>query len=179
MKHPRLSIILIFILVLCSAATESSSSTREYDCVYNIFVKTGNIKNAGTDSRIGLSLGDSQCNSISVSNLETWGLMPSDYDYFERGNLDAFSGGGICIVPPICSLHLTSDDSGNKPGWFVNYVEIFATGPNKLCTTARFYIDRWLAVDEQPYELYVNIDECKKADHKGPFVLGNILKTSV
>ncbi|XVF08513.1 hypothetical protein REPUB_Repub07fG0009500 [Reevesia pubescens] len=176
MKHPRLSIILIFILVLCSAATESSSSPS-YDCVYNIFLKTGDVEDAGTDARIGLSLGDSQGNSISVSNLETWGLMPSGHNYFERGNLDVFSGGGICIVPPICSFHLTSDNSGNKPGWFVGYVEIFATGPN-LSTTVRFNIDRWLAVDEPPYQLYVNIDECKKADHKGPFALGNIHKTS-
>ncbi|XP_039000588.1 PLAT domain-containing protein 2-like [Hibiscus syriacus] len=67
----------------------------EEDCVYSMYVRTGSIIKGGTDSIISLKLEDLNGNSVEISNLETWGgLMERGYNYFERGNLDIFSGRG-------------------------------------------------------------------------------------
>ncbi|KAK9292093.1 hypothetical protein L1049_020049 [Liquidambar formosana] len=48
---------------------------------------------AGTDSKIGITLGDAAGRSVWVPNLESWGLMGPKHDSYERDNLDIFRGG--------------------------------------------------------------------------------------
>ncbi|WP_407803758.1 hypothetical protein, partial [Staphylococcus aureus] len=81
--------------------------------MYSVYVRTGSIIKGGTDSNICVRLYDGSGYGIEIRNLEAWGgLMEPQHNYFERGNLDIFSGRGPCLEGPICALNLTSDGTG-------------------------------------------------------------------
>lgn len=92
--------------------------------------------------------------------------MGPDYNYFERGNLDIFSGRGPCLNGPICRMNLTSDGTGPHHGWYCNYVEVTSTGVHRLCNQQLFTVEQWLATDAAPYELTAIIDNCKNRRNK-------------
>merc|ERR1712226_819961 len=108
MANGRCSILLIALFFFAN----TGDSTKE-ECVYILFVKTGSVIKGGTDSKISLTLGDPSGRSVSLRNLKSWGLMGPKHNYFERGNVDAFSGRGPCIGASACRLNLTSDGSGS------------------------------------------------------------------
>ncbi|CAA0834553.1 Lipase/lipooxygenase- PLAT/LH2 family protein [Striga hermonthica] len=148
-------------LPLLSAFLLSVSASSSSECVYTLYVQTGSIIKAGTDSNITLTLGDSKGQSVWIQNLKDWGLMGRKHDYFERANLDIFTGRGPCIGAPICRLNVTSDGSGPHPGWFCDFIEVTSTGPHKGCSQSIFYVDQWLATDAPPYQLSAVLDGCK------------------
>ncbi|KAL0298374.1 UNVERIFIED_CONTAM: PLAT domain-containing protein 1 [Sesamum radiatum] len=152
------SALLLTALHLLSLPPPASSSSA--NCVYTLYVQTGSIIKAGTDARISIALGDSSGGSVWIPDLTDWGLMGRKHDYFERGNLDVFTGRGPCIGRPICRLNVTSDGSGNHHGWFCDYVEVTSTGPHMGCGQSIFYVDQWLATDAPPYQLSAEIDGC-------------------
>ncbi|CAA2964483.1 PLAT domain-containing 3-like [Olea europaea subsp. europaea] len=137
------------------------------DCVYTVYIRTGSIIKGGTDSIISLTLYDADGYGIRINNLESWGgLMGPGYNYFERGNLDIFSGRGPCLSGPVCKMNLTSDGSGPHHGWYVNYVEVTTTGVHKQCTQEKFTVEQWLATDASPYELTAVRNHCSSDDEK-------------
>lgn len=93
---------------------------QDPDCVYTVYVRTGSVLKAGTDSNITLTLYDGNGYGVRINNLEAWGgIMGPGYNYFERGNLDIFSGRGPCLTGPVCAMNLTSDGTGPHHGWYV------------------------------------------------------------
>ncbi|KAK4800899.1 hypothetical protein SAY86_021386 [Trapa natans] len=143
--------LILFLLIFLSAVSAESDGNQ---CVYTVYVRTGSIIKGGTDSIISVRLYDVYGEVVDVTDLEAWGgLMPAGYNYFERGNLDIFSGRGPCLAAPICALNLTSDGSGPHHGWYCNYVEVTATGPHVPCSQQQFTIEQWLARDTAPYDL--------------------------
>ncbi|KAL1198505.1 PLAT domain-containing protein 2 [Cardamine amara subsp. amara] len=86
--------------------------------------------------------------------------MGSGHNYNENGNLEIFTGKEKCLPSPICLLTLTSDGSGNKPGWYVDYVEVTTAKVGSVRTVQRFYVQQWLAIDESPYELTTERNNC-------------------
>ncbi|KAK4431667.1 PLAT domain-containing protein 1 [Sesamum alatum] len=163
--------LLLTALLLFSLPPAFSSGQGE--CVYTLYVQTGSIIKAGTDARISIALGDSSGGSVWIPDLKEWGLMGRKHDYFERGNLDMFTGRGPCIGRPICRLNVTSDGSGHHHGWFCDYVEVTSTGPHMGCGQSIFYVDQWLALDAPPYQLSAVIDGCHQKAHwnGGPFAV--------
>lgn len=138
------------------------------ECVYTVYVRTGSIFKGGTDSIVSLRLYDVYGELVDVTNLEAWGgLMPAGYDYFERGNLDIFSGRGPCLSSPICAMNLTSDGSGPHHGWYCNYVEVTSTGPHIPCSQLQFTVEQWLALDTAPYDLTAIRNYCPDFARKG------------
>ncbi|KAE8706853.1 Late embryoproteinsis abundant hydroxyproline-rich glycoprotein family, putative isoform 1 [Hibiscus syriacus] len=87
-------------------------------------------------------------------------LMGPDYNYFERGNLDIFSGRGRCMDGPVCAMNLTSDGSGPHHGWYCNYVEVTMTGVHTPCSKVQFTVEQWLALDAPPYDLTAVRNNC-------------------
>ncbi|KAI8032561.1 PLAT domain-containing protein 1 [Camellia lanceoleosa] len=160
-----------FLFQLFIALFLATIARSEDDCVYTAYIRTGSIIKGGTDSIISLTLYDEDGWGIRISNLEAWGgLMGPNHDYFERGNLDIFSGKGPCLNGPVCSMNLTSDGSGPHHGWYCNYVEVTTTGPHKPCSQQLFTVEQWLATDTSPYELTAVRDNCgwdgsKALDH--------------
>lgn len=144
--------------------------------MYTIYIETGSMMKAGTDSQISITLGDSSGRSVWIPNLKAWGLMPANHDYFERGNVDIFAGRGPCIGAPICRLNVTSDGSGAHHGWLCHSVEVTSTGHHKACARSNFYVDQWLATDVAPYQLSALLDGCgdfKSPKRRAPFSVRN------
>ncbi|KAI4317249.1 hypothetical protein L6164_025137 [Bauhinia variegata] len=149
--------LLSFLISLCFATTVRSDD----DCVYTVYVRTGSIIKGGTDSNIGLKLYNSDGYYIYITNLEAWGgLMDRGHNYFERGNLDIFSGRGPCLDGPVCAVNLTSDGTGRNHGWYCNYVEVTKTGAHIPCSQQLFTVEQWLALDTSPYELWAVRNYC-------------------
>ncbi|KAF3441044.1 hypothetical protein FNV43_RR19330 [Rhamnella rubrinervis] len=156
----RHSLLLSFFFGLSIIAVAQSSS-EDYECVYTIYVRTGSIWKGGTDSKIAVSLYAKNGDGVQITDIEDWGgLMGPGHNYFERGNLDIFSGRGPCLGAPICGLNLTSDGSGPHHGWYCSYVEVTTTGPHIECNQQLFTIDQWLATDVAPYDLTAIRESC-------------------
>ncbi|XVF15164.1 hypothetical protein REPUB_Repub09cG0126600 [Reevesia pubescens] len=150
MATPTQLILTFFILL----AFSSIALSDDVDCVYTAYIRTGSIFKGGTDSIISLRLYDVYGKYVGIRNLEAWGgLMEPGYNYFERGNLDIFSGRGPCLAAPLCAMNLTSDGSGAHHGWYCNYVEVTMTGVHTPCSQQQFTVEQWLALDTSPYEL--------------------------
>lgn len=128
-------------------------------CVYTVYVKTGDFEKAGTDSNIKLTLSDSYGESVSIGNLRDWGLMGRGHNYFERGNLDIFSGRSRCLSSSICKLSVESDGKGVFPDWFVEMIEVTYTGYRKQCSQAAFYLGIWLSPKSHG-QLTFDVDMC-------------------
>lgn len=135
------------------------------ECVYTVYIRTGSVIKGGTDSKMTLTLYAADKYGIRINNLETWGgLMGPDYDYFERGNLDIFSGKGPCLSGPPCLMNITSDGTGSGHGWYCNYVEVTTTGAHIPCAQQLFTVEQWIALDRSPYELTAIRDYCTSSN---------------
>ncbi|KAJ4966043.1 hypothetical protein NE237_017892 [Protea cynaroides] len=149
--------LLFFFAFMLSSAVVAQSD----DCVYTVYVKTGWIIKAGTDSIISLTLYSRDGDYMEISNLETWGgLMEDGHDYFKRTNLDIFSGRGRCLKTAVCAMNLTSDGSGPHHGWYCDNVEVTSTGAQISCAQKQFSVGQWIALDAPPYELTAIRNEC-------------------
>nr|XP_010919638.1 PLAT domain-containing protein 3 [Elaeis guineensis] len=170
-------------LLLLLALLPLLASAEDDECVYTVYVRTGTPIKGGTDATIGVSLGDASGLDFQVKDLVSWGgLMGPDHDYFERGNLDIFSGRGPCgLSTPLCRLNVTSDGSGKHPGWYLDYVEVTFTGPHLNCSQTLFNVYRWLATDAWPFQLTATINVCDqaRAPRNPNLVLGNRLDTDI
>ncbi|OVA07630.1 PLAT/LH2 domain [Macleaya cordata] len=148
----RVNHVSLFLLSLILSFAIISQSAD--DCVYTVYIRTGSVIKGGTDSIISLRLYSSYGDYIEIPNLEAWGgLMGPDHDYYERGNLDIFSGRGGCLDAPVCAMNLTSDGTGVGHGWYVNYVEVTTTAAHIPCSQQSFTVEQWLALDRSPYKL--------------------------
>ncbi|XP_074287654.1 PLAT domain-containing protein 1-like [Silene latifolia] len=154
-------------------------------CYHYILVKTGNVKSAGTDARVTVKLYDAQGQMIESTNLQKEGTdqgelrlreEPVDghwpyvrevyyrdpYDYFERDHLDSFTIRSNCHTSKLCKLELSHDNTGTKPGWYVDYLRVQTKYPGDLLAfeDTKFKINQWLAKDEEPNSLSVQKDLC-------------------
>ncbi|KAI4382044.1 hypothetical protein MLD38_008054 [Melastoma candidum] len=152
-------------LLLALLLLLTPAGSRSEDCVYTVYVRTGSIWKGGTDASIGLTVYDGYDEMAEMRNLVAWGgLMEPGHSYFERGNLDIFSGRGPCLAAPVCAINITSDGSGENHGWYCNYVEVTSTGPHVSCAQKLFKVEQWLAVDAPPYTLSAYRNDCPKVD---------------
>ncbi|CAN1152000.1 PLAT domain-containing protein 2 [Linum perenne] len=153
-------IFLLSVLLLLAVSTVPSSADDD-ECVFTLFVRTGSIFKGGTDSVIGARLFDENGYYVQINDLVAWGgLMEKGHNYFERSNLDIFSGRAPCLTSPFCALNLTSDGSGAHHGWYCNYVEATSTGVHGNCSQQLFTVEQWLATDTSPYELSAIRSSC-------------------
>ncbi|KAM0927095.1 hypothetical protein ACQ4PT_003202 [Festuca glaucescens] len=136
------------------------------ECVYTVYVRTGSIWKAGTDAMISLELTTADnYDGVEMTDLPSWGgLMYEGHSYFERGNLDIFSGRGACMASTPCRMRVSSDGSGDHHGWYCNYVEVTVTGPHRGCAQQLFTVEQWLATDVSPYKLEAVVDHCSYDD---------------
>ncbi|KAG2711857.1 hypothetical protein I3843_04G090500 [Carya illinoinensis] len=156
-----------FFFVFLSLFFTSIVRSSDDDCVYTVYIRTGSIIKGGTDSIISVRLYDKYGDYIGIKNLEAWGgLMEPGHNYFERGNLDIFSGRAPCLPAPICAINLTSDGSGPNHGWYVNYFEVTTTGAHIKCKQQQFTVEQWLALDTAPYELTAIRNYCPTVNDK-------------
>lgn len=174
-RSSSFSVVLLLLFTLAATAVAnhavpSVSVSRE--CVYSLFVRTGDRPKAGTDAKINITLADSRGQSFVIHDLEKWGLMKPGHRYLEIGNTDFFSVKGKCLTAPVCKIILRSDGTGVSPGWFVQYIKVTQNEPHVPCTDTFFPISKWLGLElkgdirHAPLELVVVVDPCKKKSQR-------------
>ncbi|MFI2190533.1 PLAT/LH2 domain-containing protein [Streptomyces sioyaensis] len=111
---------------------------------YRVSVYTGDIDDAGTDANVSITIHGS---SRSVGPVD----LDNSENNFERGKVDHFTL-DLSDVGRMDKINIAHDNSGNKPGWFLNRVVITKDGD-----TAEFPCSQWLANDET-HNTEVDID---------------------
>ncbi|XP_042509957.1 PLAT domain-containing protein 2-like [Macadamia integrifolia] len=142
------------------APNSATTTSNSEDCVYTLYVKTGSIIKSGTDSKISVEIEDEFGDRVQVNDVEEWGMMGPNHEYFEWGNLDIFTGRGPCMGTRICRLNLTSDGTGQHHGWYCDYLQVTSTGAHQGCSKTIFEVQQWLATDAPPYRLSAVLDGC-------------------
>lgn len=132
----------------------------QQNCQYTINIQTGKRRDSGTDSIIGIVLADKDGEYIEIKDLVSWGGTTPGRDYFEKGNLDTFTGTEPCLPSPVCFMRLNSDGSGNKPGWYVEFVKVTRSKTGSASKTQQFSVGQWLALSEPPRQLYAERNNC-------------------
>ncbi|XP_059156138.1 lipoxygenase homology domain-containing protein 1-like [Physella acuta] len=100
---------------------------------YRVIIQTGHRMSAGTDARIFIDLFGARGNTGRQPLPDHRGKQ------FERGHRDTFTFHAK-NVGKVHSIQIGHDNSGFKPGWFLDYRPGF--------TTYRFDYFNWIAADE-------------------------------
>ncbi|XP_057783782.1 PLAT domain-containing protein 3-like [Salvia miltiorrhiza] len=136
-KHLSFNLLILFSFIIHTNANAS-------DCIYNIYVETGNIPYAETSSNITIFLRDNTKAELPVVNLRNWGLMGSAHHYFRPGEVDLFAGKGPCLRGPVCSLIIVLD---GYDSWYCHSIQIITVGFGKSCSYKHFVVKKWLDVN--------------------------------
>ncbi|SEG97730.1 PLAT/LH2 domain-containing protein [Nonomuraea solani] len=113
---------------------------------YNITVETGDVPDAGTNANVFLKI-HGTTGSVGPTDLD------NSEDNFERNAVDHFTL-TMSSVGEVMSIEIGHDNTGNKPGWFLNRVIIDVDGQE-----AEFAAYRWLAKDENDHKTEVRLDK--------------------
>lgn len=133
-------------LILEPAVKHSLNAENGY--TYRVRIKTSDIRDAGTDSKIYAAL-SSHAYPILASgiNMETFRLDDSSNN-FERNDLDEFdlkTSGGTSfnpMLPMVFELYYVR--AGSAPGWHCAWVEVDIYKDGKyLETSDRIKVDQW------------------------------------
>jgi hypothetical protein len=84
---------------------------------YEIVVTTGNVRGAGTDSQVYLTLFGKNGKQTQKLHLKD----SNNKNPFEKGEIDKFSVKGD-YVGELTKLRIEHDNSGLGPGWFLDRV---------------------------------------------------------
>merc|ERR1712232_923815 len=109
--------------------------------VYEVSVKTGNLRGSGTDSRIYIkffSEGEEGVNETSEMYLD------NSPDNFATGRLDHFTVRPASEFTNITKILIGHDNSGFGPSWFVDYVTIRNRDTQNL---VKFKFGKWFSTD--------------------------------
>lgn len=115
---------------------------------YKITVHTANVKDAGTDADIYISIYGSKSSLLEQKLHDS-----NDKDDFEADDVNKISLQSPYDLGDIEKITIWHDNSGEKPGWYLNYVQIET--PNGL--SIKFRADRWLAEDEDDGKLCITL----------------------
>ncbi len=86
---------------------------------YEIIVKTGDVKGAGTDANVYITLVDNEGRKSRDILLDcTW------RDDFEKGNTDVFKVRNVPKLGEIERVELTRDSKGLNDDWFVEWIKV-------------------------------------------------------
>lgn len=86
---------------------------------YEVIVKTGDVKGAGTDSNVYIALIDEEGRKSRDIFLDCkW------RDDFEKGNTDVFKVSNVTGLGHICRLELWRDSTGLNDDWFVEWIKV-------------------------------------------------------
>lgn len=128
----------------------ASTSSQYLDkTTYNVKVKTGDVRNAGTDARVTLKIfgknGDTGDRALKSSL--------TNKNKFERGRLDEFVLEADDIGK-IEKIKIGQNGKGPASGWFLDYVEIDV--PSKGLRY-KFSAHRWLDENEDDHQTEIEL----------------------
>jgi hypothetical protein len=119
----------------------------EKEPTYRVVVKTGDIKDAGTDADVYLTL-------IGTNGtMSEPRLLDNEQDNFERNKRDVFDI-KMKDIGEIDHIVIGHNNEREKPGWFLETVEISREDLGKTWT---FRGNRWLSRDEEDGQTYATL----------------------
>lgn len=127
------SLVLLTVLNACGSTPIRVAGT-------SVTIVTGDIDDAGTDADVRIQLSGEQWQSSPV-------LLDSADNDFEKGDKDTFTLAGI-PAGDIRKVKLWHDDTGEKPGWYVEDVRVTVDDGCGQRRQQTFPVRRWLASDE-------------------------------
>jgi lipoxygenase homology domain-containing protein 1 len=133
----------IFFATLAVVATVPAMPAHAAQVEYIVRVRTGDLKNAGTDANVFIVL-------IGTATRSKVRLGRGNSAEFERGNFDSFRI-QAADVGEIKGVRISHDNAGNKPGWFLESLCVtYARGVThpRGSDDWTFTVKRWLARDE-------------------------------
>ncbi len=136
-------------LLLLMAHAWIAVKVQYNQCTYTIITTTGNIEGAGTTADVNVEFFDRLGSSVLFVGLK------SQNRNFQKGSTDTFTLIGDC-VQQICRMHVSHDDAGVDPSWFIDTVTV-----SLMYQTHVFNVYEWLAKDEPPYTISREISSCE------------------
>ncbi|XP_039606557.1 lipoxygenase homology domain-containing protein 1-like [Polypterus senegalus] len=133
--------------------------------VYNVSVVTGNVRGAGTNSKVHIILHGSK-------GLKNSGKIFLEGGQFERGLTDIFNVEIAALLSPLSRVTIGHDNCGVSSGWYCEKVVVYCpfTGIEQT-----FPCDKWLDEDEGDglieRELYEMVSLRQKRQKKHPWSL--------
>ncbi|KAL5006870.1 hypothetical protein ScPMuIL_015676 [Solemya velum] len=117
---------------------------------YSVYVKTGDVRNAGTDAKVHLKIFGSKndTENLQLRNAE------STSNKFERARMDHFKLEATDIGK-IKKIRIGHDDSSLGAGWFLDQVVIDIPSRGEHYT---FACHRWLAKDEGDGQTMIELE---------------------
>ncbi|XOS93198.1 PLAT/LH2 domain-containing protein [Brevibacillus laterosporus] len=103
---------------------------------YAVTIRTADVKDAGTNSNIYITLKGENGNSPRVL------LDKPGYDDFEPGDVDTYYISASKNLGEINAITIYSDASGNKPGWFPTSFTVKYDSKEWA-----FYNEKWIGDD--------------------------------
>jgi hypothetical protein len=115
---------------------------------YYLRIYTGDVDNAGTGAHVyGQLIG-------SLGSSSNYYLDHPSYNDFERNQTDTFDWDNLGSYGDMTQLRLSHDNTGTKPGWYVDWAEIYKCYYSDYnCTVWYFDVNAWLATTAAPYDL--------------------------
>ncbi|XP_062867638.1 lipoxygenase homology domain-containing protein 1-like [Trichomycterus rosablanca] len=133
-------------------------TTQPMSLVYNVQVMTGDIRGAGTNSKIHLVM-------HGQKGIKNSGKMFLEGGTFERAQIDIFNVEIMDLISPLSRVTIGHDNAGISCGWYCEKVTVYCpfTGIEQV-----FPCRRWLDEDDGDglveVELYemVSLRQCKQ-----------------
>ena len=105
---------------------------------YTVTVYTGNVKDAGTDATVRISLYGTAMKTLKENIL----LTNSSKSLFERGSVDTFTFTDSVKYDAVNYCNVWHDNSGKAPGWYLDKIVIRCQESGKSWV---FMAHRWLS----------------------------------
>ncbi|KAJ8405697.1 hypothetical protein AAFF_G00316770 [Aldrovandia affinis] len=118
---------------------DADSITITQKIIYEVTVVTGDIQNAGTDTKIYLSAFGANGNTEEI-------LLQKKEDRFERGQEDTFNL-EIDDIAPLKKIRVRTDGSGSRPDWFLDKIIMRNTATED---SSVFTYEQWLSKTKGP-----------------------------
>lgn len=111
---------------------------------YEIVVKTGDVKGAGTDANVYCALIDEEGNRTKDFHLDCrW------KDDFEKGNIDKFKLCNGSALGPLKKIEIWRDETGLGDDWFVEWIKVKLFNSNDSDEMDVFPCNRWVKADRK------------------------------
>ncbi|KAI1905273.1 hypothetical protein AGOR_G00014410 [Albula goreensis] len=118
---------------------DADSITISQKVIYEATVVTGDVQNAGTDTKIYLSVFGANGSTEEV-------LLEKNEDRFERGQEDTFNL-EIDDIAPLKKMRVRIDGSGSRPDWFLDKVILRDLTTEEVSV---FTYEEWLSKTKGP-----------------------------
>lgn len=125
-----------------SSSFQSMGNCKSLAPDYEVIVKTGDVKGAGTDANVYCCLVDEDGNKSKEFHLDC--RWKND---FEKGNIDTFKLSNGAALGDLKKIEIWRDETGVGDDWFVEWIKIRRLGQDESADP--FPCNRWVTANRK------------------------------